>query len=110
MRLPRIFRTTSFRLTLLYAVVFCASVLVLFGAMFWFATGYFTDEIDHTVNVEIAEVHDAADSPSLESLTRAVVLYAQRAPPGVFYYLQDKDGHVLAGGSEAIRRRQRAVS
>ncbi|MBV9990319.1 MAG: HAMP domain-containing protein [Alphaproteobacteria bacterium] len=106
MRLPRIFRTTSFRLTLLYAAVFCVSVMALFGAMFWFGTGYVADEIDHTVNVEIAEVHDAADTPSLESLTRAVGFYAQRAPAGVFYYLQDKDGRVLAGNVPRLPPRE----
>lgn len=97
MRLPRILRTTSFRLTLLYAGLFCASVLVLFGAMFWFGTGYVASEIDKTVSNEIVEVRQAADSPSLEALRRSVLTYTKHAPPGVYYYLQDRSGRVLAG-------------
>ena len=72
MRLPRIVRTTSFRLTLAYAGLFCASVLVLLGAMFWFGTGYVADEIDRTAADEISEVREAADGPTLESLRQAV--------------------------------------
>jgi signal transduction histidine kinase len=97
MRLPRILRTTSFRLTLAYAGLFCASVLVLFGAMFWFGTGYVADEIDRTAADEISEVREAADGSSLESLRQTVATYTKHTPPGVFYYLQDRSGHVLAG-------------
>src|ERR1700761_6492844 len=97
MRLPRIVRTTSFRLTLAYAGLFCASVLVLFGAMFWFGTGYVADEIDRTVSDEISEVREAAGGASLDNLRQTVAAYTKHTPPGVFYYLQDRGGHVLAG-------------
>jgi signal transduction histidine kinase len=96
-RLPRIVRTTSFRLTLLYAGLFCASVLVLFGAMYWFGTGYVSSEIDKTASDEIVEVRQAADDQSLDGLRRAVTAYTKHAPPGVYYYLEDHAGRVLAG-------------
>lgn len=110
MRLPRIFRTTSFRLTLLYAGLFCASVLVLFGAMFWFGTGYVADEIDRTVSDEIAEVRQAADGPGLDSLAQAVATYTRHTPPGVFYYLQDAKGRALAGNVPRLEPREGLLS
>lgn len=97
MRLPRVLRTTSFRLTLLYAGLFCASVLVLFGAMFWFGTGYISNEIDKTVTDEIVEVRQAAENPTLDGLRRAVVTYTKHSSPGFFYHLQDAHGGFLAG-------------
>lgn len=96
MRLPRIVRTTSFRLTLLYAGLFCASVLALFGAMFWFGTGYVANEIDKTVADEIVEVRQAAEGHTLSDLRQAIAIYTKRSP-GVYYHLQDHAGRVLAG-------------
>src|ERR1700761_6146802 len=97
MRLPRIVRTTSFRLTLAYAGLFCASVLLLFGAMFWFGTGYVADEIDRTVADEITEVRQSAGGASLENLRQAVATYTKHTPPGVYYFLAGRDGRFLAG-------------
>ena len=80
MRLPRVLRTTSFRLTLLYAGLFCASVLLLFGAMYWFGTGYISAQIDKTVSNEITEVRLTAASQGTEGLRNVVASYARHAP------------------------------
>src|ERR1700761_9212615 len=79
-RLPRVLRTTSFRLTLLYAGLFCASVLVLFGAMYWFGTAFITDQIDRTVASEIAEMRTAAHGTTLDDLQKTVADYSANAP------------------------------
>src|SRR6202000_393767 len=97
MKLPRLFRTTSFRFTLLYAGLFCASVLLLFGAMFWYGSGYVANEIDRTVADAITEVRQAASGDGLERLKGAVAAYTRNTPPGIFYHLQDRGGRVLAG-------------
>ena len=102
MRLPRILRTTSFRLTLLYAALFCGSVLVLFGAMFWYGTGYVAAQIDKTVANEMTEIERSAGGSSVEALRTAITQYAKDAPPGVYYLLQDKDAHVLAGNMPSV--------
>jgi len=97
MRLPRVLRTTSFRLTLLYAGLFCASVLLLFGAMFWFGTGYVAGQIDKTVSNEIAEINLNAAGRGFEGLRSVVASYSQHAPPGVYYLLLDASGRTRAG-------------
>src|SRR5580692_1314088 len=97
MRVPRVLRTTSFRLTLLYAGLFCASVLLLFGAMFWFGTGYVDGQIDKTVSNEIAEINLNAAGRGFEGLRSVVASYSQHAPPGVYYLLLDASGRTRAG-------------
>ena len=59
----RLFRTSSFRLALLYAGLLTASVLVLFGVTYWFATNYATQDEDNEIGVEFASIQDEAHSP-----------------------------------------------
>lgn len=102
MRLPRSFRTSSFRLTVLYAGMFAASVVVLFGIVLFSATKFIARQIDATVASELTEIQaDAAgDGPAA---LRAVIDGLTTRSPGIFYLLQDQHGAVLAGNMEAIR-------
>lgn len=102
MRLPRIFNTTSFRLTLLYAALFCASVMLLFIAMYWYGTGYVAGQIDRTVSNEISEVRSAARGRGLKGLQEETASYSKSAAQGVYYVLQDAHGHRLAGNISAL--------
>ena len=52
MRLPRLFRTTSFRLTLIYAAVFTVSVTILFAIIYWSTAGFMSQQIDQTADIE----------------------------------------------------------
>ena len=61
MRLPRLLRTSSFRLTLLYAVLFGASALILFGGIYWTTASFMQSQFDASVRDELNEVlEDAA--------------------------------------------------
>jgi len=94
--LRRLFRTSSFRLTLLYAALTGASFLVLFVTVFWSTTSFMQHQIDITVAAEIKEVHTAAADGSTDSLRRAIESSTKQAG-GFYYLLQDRDGRVLAG-------------
>lgn len=102
MNLPRILRTSSFRLTLLYAGLFSASVLLLFGAMFWFGTGYVAGQIDRTVSNEIAEIESDAAGRGVDGFRAVVASLSAHAAPGVFYLLEDTAGKPLAGNMPAV--------
>ena len=52
MRLPRPLRTSSFRLTLLYAALFSVSVLLLFGIVGWSVTRFMAEQIDAVKAIE----------------------------------------------------------
>ena len=57
----RFVRTSSFRLTLLYAAMFCASFLILFGLIYWSSAQFMERQIDTTVSREVADLHFWAD-------------------------------------------------
>lgn len=96
MRLPRLFRASSFRLTLLYAAVFGSSALLLLGIAAWSVTGFMTEQIDATTASELAEVQADAGGQSTDALRQVIEGLTVRSP-GIFYLLQSADGHVLAG-------------
>ena len=96
MRLPRPLRTSSFRLTILYAALFSASVLLLSGIVAWSVTGFMAEQIDATVANELAEVQADAGGQDTAALQQVVEGLTSRSP-GIFYLLQSADGRVLAG-------------
>ena len=96
MRLLRLFRTSSFRLTLLYAAVLGGSVLLLGGIAAWSVTGFMAEQIDATTASELAEVQADAGGQSTDALRQVIVGLTERSP-GIFYLLQSADGQVLAG-------------
>lgn len=99
--LRRLVRTSSFRLTLLYAGLFAASVLILLGAMLWWGTSYITGEMDTTVSNELIEVQtDAAQAGS--GGMRATVAAMTAQSPGMRYLLETPTGRVLAGNMPAL--------
>ena len=99
---PRLLRTSSFRLTLLYAGVFAASVLILFAVMLWAGPRGIERQIDSTVANEIAEVQGDAAGGGLPALARVVRPLAAGAAPGIYYLLEDANGRVLAGNLPAM--------
>jgi len=104
MSLPRIFRTSIFRLTLLYAGLFSLSVLVLFVAIFWFGSGYVESQIDQAVTNELAEIQSRAAFGDLNHYRDVIDSYVERAPNGVYYVLENGKGEVLAGNMQGVER------
>jgi signal transduction histidine kinase len=103
-RLPRSFRTSSFRLTILYVAIISLSGLVLFAAIAWSVNHFMAEQIDATVSNELAEVQADVGSQDPTVLRRAIDGLVARSP-GFYYLLQGKDGSVLAGNMTAIRPR-----
>ena len=102
MRLPRLFHTPSFRLTLLYAGIFSLSMLLLFGAVYWSTIGLMSRQIDGTVHNELIELQSATRDDSRAELQRVVNEYASRSP-SFFYLLQDSNGRPLAGNLPPVK-------
>src|ERR1700693_593446 len=92
-RLPRLFRTSSFRLTLLYAAVSGSSALLLLGIGASSVTGFMSAQIDATTASELAEVQADAGRQSTDALRQVIEGLTVRSP-GIFYLLQSADGHV----------------
>lgn len=101
MRLPRLFRTTSFRLTLIYAAAFTVSVTVLFAIIYWSTAGFMSRQMDESADIELASLLESQPKAGLNHLRHEVEERLETAPPGAFYLLQDRNGTVLAGNIPA---------
>lgn len=102
MRLPRPLRTSSFRLTILYAAIFGASGLLLFGVIAWSVNRFMVEQLDATVANELAEVQADAEGLETGALKRVIDGMITKSP-GVYYLLQGAGGKVIAGNMMAIR-------
>ena len=101
MRLPRLLRTSSFRLTALYAAIFGVSGLLLFGIIGWSVNSFMAEQLDATVANELAEVQADAgglEMPALQQVVNDLTIKS----PGLYYLLQAPDRQVIAGNMLAI--------
>ena len=101
-RLPRVFRTSSFRLTLLYAGLTGLSYLLLFAVVYFSTATSMERQIDASVAGELTEIQADAQSGGLARL-REVVRELIGRSPDYFYLLQDASGTVLAGNLPATQ-------
>jgi len=96
--LPRILRTSSFHLTLAYAGLFGASVLILFGVIYWATSVYMADSLDAAVDSDLTELEDAFQAGGEAALAVLVEERVRQMPHGPMYYLlQDPLEKVVAG-------------
>jgi signal transduction histidine kinase len=97
-RLARIFDSFTFRLVLLYTLVFGASVGGLFYFVFWATSGFAERQMEATINADITSLGESYGSGGLPALILAV---NRRASPNVnrdgIYLLMDAVGTPLAG-------------
>ena len=96
------FRTSGFRFALLYMAPFGASVLVLFGFIYWTSI----EIIDSQTNAAIeAEIKGLSEQYRAQGLARLRTIVAERStPPGdgdSIYLLVDSAGNTLAGNLRA---------
>lgn len=97
-RLTRILRSASFRLPLLYAVLFILSAAVLFVSVYWTATAAMQNDMAAVLRSEayqLAEVHRRTGLAGLaEQITRRIN-FRTRGP--IFYLLQAPNRRVVVG-------------
>jgi signal transduction histidine kinase len=101
MRRSRLFRTSSFRLALMYAALTGVSFLVLFGVIFLSTTRFMRHQIDDSVTSELEEIFTDAHGREVQAVSDVVRSLSQH-PAGFYYLLQDSRGGVLAGNLPAI--------
>ena len=100
MQLRNIYRTSSFRLALLYAGVTGISFALLFAVIFWSTTRFMRHQIDDSVANELKEITDEA--PGDVASTTAIVSGLAQQSAGFTYLYQDDQGRVLAGNIRAL--------
>jgi hypothetical protein len=100
--LPRLLRTSSFRLTLLYAGLFGASVLILFGVIYWATDIYMTGSLDADIDSDLAELDDTFRTGGISSLAALIGERVRQSPNGPMHYLLERaDRQIIAGNLPA---------
>jgi len=98
MRTPVIIRSTAFRVAMLYALVFGASVLVLLAFLYWSTAGYMARQADATIAAEIEGLAEQYRREGLDRLSQVIAERIRRDPQGRSVYLfADPNLNALAG-------------
>ena len=87
MHAAQLVRSSAFRVTLVYAVLFSASVLLLFGFIYWSTAGFMRQQADATIEAEIAGLAERYRVDGLNGLTALIEQRLLRAPAGPSVYL-----------------------
>lgn len=98
--LLQVFRTTPFRLTLLFLTVFAASASVFLGYIYAATAGEVTSRADQAITQEIQSLSGVYRQGGIKALNRSMVERAAGDRP-FLYLLRDKTGQKITGTLEA---------
>ena len=101
----RVFRTSSFRLALMYATLTGISFLVLLAVVFLSTTRFMRHQIDDTVANEIEEIFANSPNCGLDAVRPAVDALTKH-PSGFLYLLQDSGGVLRAGNLPPLNSKE----
>jgi signal transduction histidine kinase len=102
MRLPRLFRTNVFRLTLAYMALFALSVGALSAFIYWATLGYLDTQTNAIIEAEITGLIEQYERRSLGGLRNVIEeRVARDIEDRSFYLLTDPIGRPLAGNVTA---------
>lgn len=99
--LIRLFRTTAFRLSLLYVAVFGAAVFFAAGYIYWQTQASWSTQLEATLE---AELRGLAEQYRTGGAQRLIDTIAERSatPGNDLYLVTDSAGHKLAGNLRAV--------
>jgi signal transduction histidine kinase len=99
-------RTTSFRLALLYALLFGGSAVVVFAVIYWAATSAMSDQLDAGLDAERAALEAHYRDSGIGALSAAVAERLAQPMHPLRYLLEDASGRVLVGDFPDIKPRR----
>lgn len=100
MRLSKILKSSAFRLSLVYLVLFGVSVMALLAFMYWTSAGFMAQQTEETIQAEITGLEEQYRQNGLAGVTK-VVRERSRNQRFSLYLLTDKDRTPLAGNLDA---------
>jgi signal transduction histidine kinase len=100
----RIFRTSSFRLALIYTALTGVSFAILLAVIFFSTTRFMRHQIDDSVSSEVGEILADSQGHGPDSI-RSVVQTLSSHPAGFYYLFQDAQGVAQAGNLPAMEPR-----
>ena len=99
-RFLNLFRTTAFRLALVYLLLFAASAFALIAFIYWNTAGFMATQTDQTIEAEVLGLREQYSSSGLPGL-RQVVLERSAGLGSGLYLLANSDYSRIAGNLTA---------
>ena len=96
MRLPRLFRTTPFRLTLLFLALFAAAASAFLAYIYVATAGEARRRTDQEITREMSSLVSAYDRAGIDALNQSLIERAASERP-FLYLLMSKDGKRISG-------------
>ena len=99
MRLPRIFRTTPFRLTLLFLALFASAASAFLAYIYVATAGEATRRTDMEIRREMRSLTGAYDRAGVDAVNQSLIERASSERP-FLYLLMSRDGRRISGSIE----------
>jgi signal transduction histidine kinase len=99
--LTKLFRTTTFRLSLTYLALFSAASILAIAYIYWNTTVLLSQQLSQTIDAELKGLAEQYRAGGLQQLVRTV---AERSgtPGNSLYLVADGEGRRLAGNLSAV--------
>ena len=99
--LTKLFRTTTFRLSLTYLALFSVAAVLAIFYIYWNTTVLLSRQLNQTIDAELKGLAEQYRAGELDQLVRTVAERSQ-TPGNSLYLVADKDGKQLAGNLSAV--------
>jgi len=99
--LTKLFRTTTFRLSLTYLALFSAAAVLAIFYIYWNTTVLLSRQLNQTIDAELTGLAEQYRAGGLDQIVRIVAERSQ-TPGNSLYLVADKDGKQLAGNLSAV--------
>src|SRR4029079_12952123 len=94
--LTKLFRTTTFRLSLTYLALFGAAAVVAISYIYWNTTVLLTRQLHETIDAELKGLAEQYSAGGLDRLV-GTIADRSRTPGNSLYYVSDAAGQRVAG-------------
>jgi signal transduction histidine kinase len=99
--LTKLFRTTTFRLSLTYLALFSAAAVLAIFYIYWNTTVLLSRQLNQTIDAELKGLAEQYRAGGLDQLVRIVAERSQ-TPGNSLYLVADNEGKQLAGNLSAV--------
>jgi signal transduction histidine kinase len=99
--LTKLFRTTTFRLSLTYLALFSAAAILAIAYIYWNTTVLLSRQLNQTIDAELKGLAEQYRAGGLNQLVR-IVAERSETPGNSLYLVADSEGHQLAGNLSAV--------
>src|SRR3990170_5719367 len=99
--LTKLFRTTTFRLSLTYLALFSAAAIVAIAYIYWNTTVLLSRQLNQTIDAELKGLAEQYKAGGLNQLVR-IVAERSGTPGNSLYLVADQEGRRFAGNLSAI--------